>query len=144
MTANDQPEDITGREPRGWQEHVVANSRPQPAIPAVLTFFLLVLVPLMPAAAPAAEISTWQLWLIPAGVAISCGLAIAAGFCSVAPPLIWIVFAAWGLSLAERAGLPTLHTAIIYLGIVVATAMVFVQIWRIRTRRFVPTVVDTE
>jgi hypothetical protein len=135
---------MTEREPRGWQEHVVANCRPQPAIPAVLAFFVLVLIPLMPAAAPAAEISTWQLWLIPAGLAISCGLAIAAGFCSVAPPLIWIVFATWGLSLAERAGLPVVHMAIIYLGIAVAVIMVFVQIWRIRTRRFVPTVVDAE
>lgn len=138
----DQTEENTGREPHSWQEHVIANCRPQPAIPAVLAFFVLVLIPLMPAAQPGAEISAWQLWLIPIGVVVSCGLAIAAGFCSVAPPLIWMILAPWGLSLAERASLPTIHTTVMLVGMAAAVLMILVQIWRIRTRRFVPTVVE--
>lgn len=141
---NDQTERQIGREPRGWVEHVVANSRPQPAIPAVLAFFLLVLIPLMPAAAPGAALSTWQLWLIPIGSVVSCGLAIAAGLCSLAPPLIWIVFAGWALSLIQRADVPGIHSAILYAGIAAAVCTLFIQLWRIRTRGFVPTVVDAE
>ena len=141
---SDQTEEIAGREPHGWFEHVAANCRPQPAIPAVLAFFLLVLLPMMSASSVADGISTWQLWLITAGVVVSCGLAIAAGFCSLAPPVIWVVFAAWGLSLAGRAGLPVFHTAVIYLGMAVAAVVILIQLWRVRTRRFVPTVIDAE
>lgn len=140
----DQVEEPTGREPRGWHEHIVAHCRPQPAIPAVAAFFLLVLLPMMSAASPAAENSVWQLWLIPAGLVVSCGLAIAAGFCSLAPPLIWIACATWGLSLAERAGLPAFHVVLVYAGIAAAAVTVVIQLWRIQTRRFVPTVVDAE
>ena len=141
---SDLAEEMTGREPHGWFEHVVANCRPQPAIPAVLVFFLLVLLPMMSASPVVDDLSTWRLWLIPAGVVVSCGLAIAAGFCSLAPPIIWIVFAAWGLSLAGRAGLPVFHTTVFYLGMAVAAVMILIQIWRIRTRRFVPTVIDAD
>lgn len=98
---------------------------------------------LLPALAARGGISDWHLWLVAAGLIVSCGLAVAAGFCSLAPQVIWAVLAWWARALLERAGFPDLHTWLLYAGIVVAAVMVIAQLWRIQTRRFVPTIRQT-
>jgi hypothetical protein len=143
MTEPGQEQD-RGREPRGLREQVIANCRPRPAIPAVAALFLTVLLPAMSAVTAPDGALSWQLWMIPAGVVLSCALAIAAGFCSLAPQAIWLVGAAWALGLIERAGLPAWHAAIVYLGMAAAVAMIGFQIWRVRTRRFVATWIDED
>ena len=131
------------RSPATATEHLIANIRPQPAIPAVLAMLLMVLLPAMSAQS---GISDLHLWLVPAGLLISCGLAVAAGFCSLAPHVIWAFLAFWANTLLVRAGFPAWHTGLLYLMLAVAAVMFIVQLWRIRTRRFVPTIrtVDDE
>ena len=133
---------MTGRSPQTVLEQVLANCRPQPAIPAVLALLLMVLLPAMLAPSDPDQIGAWLLWLIPAGIAVSCGLAIAAGFCSLAPQAIWMVLAVWALSLIGRAGFPEIHSITVYAGMVAVFIMFAVQVWRIATRRFVPTMRD--
>jgi len=128
---------VTDRPPQTTAEHITANCRPQPAIPAVLAIFLLVLLPALSASG---GISDWHLWLVPVGLVVSCGLAIAAGFCSLAPHAIWAVLALWANTLLPRAGFPGIHTGLLYLCLAVTAVMFVVQLWRIKTRRFVPTI----
>jgi len=128
---------VTDRPPQTTAENITANCRPQPAIPAVLAIFLLVL---MPALSASNGLSDWHLWLVPVGLVLSCGLAIAAGFCSLAPHVIWVVLALWANTLLLRAGFPGFYTGLLYLGIAITAIMFIVQLWRIRTRRFVPTI----
>jgi len=132
------------RPPRTALEHIVANCRPQPAIPAVLSCLLLVLLPAMSVLPQPGVYSAWMAWLIPLGTVVSCGLAVAAGFCSLAPQFFWIVLAGWGLSLVERAQLPEIHRIVLLLGITAALLMVGVQLWRIVTHRFVPTLTEPD
>ena len=137
----DSPGEESGRPPATLAEHVVSNCRPQPAIPAVLVLFLMVLMPAMTLQASAAQ-GGWMVWVIAAGVVISCALAIAAGFCSFAPQALWIALALWAMQLFGRAGLPQALQQLLVTGIAVATLMIAVQAWRVATGRFVPTVVD--
>ncbi|HHQ13409.1 MAG TPA: hypothetical protein ENK16_00120, partial [Chromatiales bacterium] len=100
-TPESQPGDDGAREraPAGPVEIVLANFRPQPAIPAVLVFMLSVLIPILSLSPQggAASSSSVFMWLVPLGILASCGLAIAAGFCSFFPQTIWIVAAVWAL-----------------------------------------------
>jgi hypothetical protein len=41
-----------------------------------------------------------------------------------------------------RAGFPEPQISLLYFGLAVAAAMHFVQLWRIKTRRFVPSIRD--
>jgi len=132
-----------GRAPRGLREQVLANCRPRPAIPALVTLLLAVLLPAM-SALPAGNAGGLLIALLPVGTVLSCALAVGAGFCSLAPPALWLVGAGWALSLIGRAGLPGWQTGIVYACMVVAVTMIFVQLWRIRTGRFVPTIADGE
>ncbi len=132
---------MTAREPQTAVEHVTANVRPQPAIPAVMVMFLFVFLPALSAQA---GISDWQLWLVPAGVVASAGLAVAAGFCSLAPHVIWCLLAAWSNNVLARAEFPVWIHAVVYLCLTITAVMFFVQLWRIRTRRFVPTIRDPD
>ena len=79
------------RPPRTALEILTANSRPQPAIPAVL---VLLLCGLFAGYATQAGSSSVAAWALTAGLLLSCGLAVAAGFCSVFPTLAWIGLAA--------------------------------------------------
>ncbi len=133
---------MTAREPQSLTEHITANIRPQPAIPAVAVMFLLVLLPAL--SAQGSDGSDWQFWLVPAGLLASAGLAIAAGFCSLAPHIIWVLLGAWSSNLLARAAFPGWVFAVLYLCLCVTAAMFFVQLWRIRTRRFVPTIRERE
>lgn len=128
---------MNGRPPQTLTEQILANTRPQPAIPAVLALMLMVLLPAMSAGA---GVSAWHVWLLPVGVLVSAGLAVAAGFCSLAPQLIWLLLSLWGLTLVGRTELPVWHETIFYLAAIAVSAMFFIQLWRIITRRFVPTI----
>jgi len=128
------------RKPQGLREQFLANTRPTPAIPALATIFGLVLMPLFVTLKQPGDPATWLLWLTAVGLIVSCGLAIAAGFCSVAPPALWLLCAVWGLSLIERAGLPTVHSYLTYTCMLAAVGMLGVQIWRVQTGRFTPTI----
>lgn len=127
----------TERPPIGFSETALAHCRPQPAIPAVLSMLLLVLYPLISNAMAG---SGWLPLLVAAGTLVSCGLAIAAGFCSFFPPLIWLGLAGWCSTLPGFAALPGYNTVVLMLGAVCAVAMLGVQAQRVRSGQFVPTV----
>lgn len=135
-----------GRAPKGWLETAIANCRPQPAIPALLVLLLSVLLPLTsqtPADAPSADTASPLLLLVPVGILVSCGLAIAAGFCSLFPTAAWIGLGFWVLRFAQPDGpLPAYNVYVIGAGMLAAATMFLGQLWRIRTHRFVPTIRD--
>jgi len=134
------------RPPIGLVETLTANSRWQPAIPALLVLFMtlsFILVSAGQPRAPEAEAGIANL-LVPLALAVSCGLAIAAGFCSVFPTLSWIVVAAWALQRAAVGGLPVYSRWVLLAGIIAAMLMTFFQIWRVATGRFIPTVRVTD
>jgi hypothetical protein len=119
---------------------LTANSRPQPAIPALL---VLMICGLFAGAAVQAGSGSLAAWGLTAGLLASCGLAVAAGFCSVFPTLAWIGLA-W-LLLGSAAPELALHTRVaLGAGTFAAAAMTLVQVWRVRTGRFVPTITEDE
>lgn len=126
------------RPPRTRFEVITANSRPQPAIPAVL---VLMLCALLTGAAVQAGSASAVAWVLTLGVVASCALAVAAGFCSVFPTLAWIGLA-W-LLFGPRVPALALHTQLaLGAGTLAAVVMTLVQVWRVRTGRFVPTITD--
>lgn len=130
------------RDPETFGEMLLANFRPQPAIPALIVFVACILVSVMsrnPVAANGEGESVFLL-LIPVCFVVSCGLAVAAGFCSLFPQLAWIVIATWALKFTQSGLLPAYNRIVLLAGIGVATAMFFVQVWRVRTGRFRPTI----
>jgi hypothetical protein len=128
------------RPPDTIAETIVANCRPQPAIPAVLVLVLTLFY--ASARGGAVDVSVWSVAIVIGGLAVSCGLAIAAGFCSLFPPLVWIVVAALGLGpIGSMAG-SGLARATVFVGMVAAAAMAVAQVWRVRTGRFSPTIAD--
>ena len=126
------------RAPEGIAETVAAHLRPQPAIPAVIVFLLTLFVPVLAYDPAIADRSLWVL-LIPVGIAASCALAAAAGFCSFFPHLAWIAIAAWALKFAGGP-LPAYNRYVLFAGMFVTAVMVGVQGWRVRTGRFQPTI----
>jgi len=143
-----EPDSAEGRPPRGWLETLQANSRPQPAIPAVLVLLLSVMVPVMslePGAVPDHANASVVWLLLPVALLASCGLAIAAGFCSVFPQLIWIAIAAWALKFTAAGGpMPAYNRYVLIAGMLACGGMLLFQVHRVRTRRFVPTIRDPE
>lgn len=135
-----------GRPPRGLLETVTANCRPQPAIPAVLVLLLSVIIPVLgqgPGAPPAGADGSLLMLLVPVGLLASCGLAIAAGFCSLFPQAVWILIAGWALKFTVPGGpLPGYNAWVLRAGMAAAGVMLLVQLWRIATGRFVPTIQD--
>lgn len=137
----------THRPPRTASEALLANLRPQPAIPSMLAFVLCIMIPLMAtgSGAAAADSGSIFLLLIPVGITVSCGLAVAAGFCSLFPPLAWIGVAAWAFRFTQSGVWPGYNRVVLVAGIIVSAGMICVQIWRVRTGRFQPTVrIDPE
>ncbi len=131
----------TERAPAGLVEKLLANFRPQPAIPAVLVFMLSVLIPIVSLSRQgAASSDSVFMWLVPLGILASCGLAIAAGFCSFFPQTIWIAAAVWALRFTDNGPLPAYNRYVLIAGIVAAAIMIVVQAWRVYTGRFVPTI----
>jgi len=121
-------------------EILLANFRPQPAIPAVLVFLVAVLMPARLSGAQPSGPAPIVLWLVPAGILVSCGLAVAAGFCSLFPQLIWLAMAGWALTLVERGMLSPANRYFLYAGMSVAVAAFLLQVWRVRSGQFVPTI----
>lgn len=114
---------------------LAAHCRPQPAIPSVLLMMLT-----LAGASAAGSGGIWAGLLIGGGIVASCGLGIAAGFCSFVPPLAWLALAWLGQGLfAAAAGAPYTGYVLLACGIA-SVAMLGVQIWRVRTGRFVPTI----
>lgn len=126
------------RPPRTALEMFTANSRPQPALPAVL---VLLLCGLFAGFAVQAGSASAAAWALTAGLLVSCGLAIAAGFCSVFPTLAWIALAALLFNKSVAVLAPHSRFAL-GTGMLAAAAMTLVQVWRVRTGRFVPTISD--
>lgn len=127
------------RPPRTPLEIITANSRPQPAIPAIL---VLLLCGLFAGSAVQAGSASFAAWGLTVGLLASCGLAIAAGFCSVFPTLAWIGLA--GLLFRSSVAFLPVHSRVaLGVGMLAAAAMTVVQIWRVKTGRFVPTISDT-
>ncbi|MEO8443664.1 MAG: hypothetical protein ABI567_01525 [Gammaproteobacteria bacterium] len=125
------------RPPETALETITANCRPQPAIPAVL---VLMLCGLLARSAAQAGGDSLVAWALTAGLVVSCGLAIAAGFCSLFPTLAWMGLA-W-LLLRGGESLALHGQVAFWAGMVAAAGMTLLQVWRVRTRRFVPTIAD--
>jgi len=113
----------------------MAHCRPQPAIPAVLVLLLTFM--LATAVGRDAAAGGWLPWLIPLGVVGSAALAVAAGFCSLFPQFVWLVLIAAAL---PRLSVPAFTPYVVYVAMFAVVCMVGIQLWRIVTRRFVPTV----
>lgn len=128
------------RPPRSLIEHLAGNCRPWPALPAGLVLA----ISLMPVlrADGIGDTSAWLAIAVAGGLTLSCALAIAAGFCSLVPQAVWLAGAFWALSLLRQGLLPSWYEWVLYPGLVAVLAMIGIQIWRIITGRFVPTVVD--
>jgi hypothetical protein len=126
------------RAPVTFAESIVANLRPQPAIPALLVLLLTTMLAVF-SYDPAGSRSLLIL-LAPAGILASCGLAIAAGFCSLFPQAAWILVAAWALKFTTSGPLPPYNRFVIFAGMFACAVMMFVQVWRVRTGRFSPTI----
>lgn len=126
------------RAPRTPLEILTANCRPQPAIPAIL---VLLLCGLFAGSAVKAGGASFAAWALTAGLLVSCGLAVAAGFCSLFPTLAWIGLA-WLLFNSSMAVLAVHSRVALGAGMLAAAAMTLVQVWRVRTGRFVPTISD--
>lgn len=126
--------------PETLSETLLANFRPQPAIPALIVLVITILVPALSfvPGTVAGDGGSVFLLLIPVGIVVSCGLAVAAGFCSLFPQLAWIMLATWALKFTQSGPLPGYNRMVLLAGIVVAATMVVVQIWRVRTGRFQP------
>jgi hypothetical protein len=115
---------------------VLANCRPQPAIPALL-LLLLTLMMALPAAnqpQPGALIA----WGVPLGLLASAGLALAAGFCSFFPPFAWLALAWLASGRLGSIAAPLIEPAL-WAGSAIALLAVVIQTWRVATQRFVPT-----
>ncbi|MCL4721129.1 MAG: hypothetical protein KJ041_04075 [Gammaproteobacteria bacterium] len=116
---------------------LAAHFRPQPAIPAVFVMLLTLMGASTAAGAP--EAGVLVTWGIPLGILASCGLAVASGFCSFFPPLIWMALAAFGLGLIGRTPAAMAGSIALYIGLAAAVGTLALQFWRVRTGRFVPT-----
>lgn len=127
------------RTPRTPLEILTANCRPQPAIPAVL---VLLLCGLFAGSTVKAGGASFAAWALTAGLLVSCGLAVAAGFCSLFPTLAWMALA-WLLFSAVSEALAVHSRVALDAGMLAAAAMTLVQVWRVKTGRFVPTLPDT-
>ncbi len=132
---------VATRPPANWQEALIVNCRPQPAIPAVLIGMLALSFAVIlrdpQSGLPATGVAAVYVSL---GLGPSCGLAIAAGCCSLAPQAIWLALAFWGLNLTASGMLPAYNTYVLTAGMVAVVIMFVVQVWRIKTRRFVPSI----
>ncbi len=116
---------------------ILAHLRPQPAIPAV--FVLLLTSVLARMAMGTSEPGLLMTWGVPLGLIASAGLALAAGFCSFFPPLIWLVLAWWGPLAAPNPRIAALP-ATLWIATAVAVAALGIQAWRVSTGRFKPTI----
>jgi hypothetical protein len=124
-------------------ESLLANCRPQPAIPALLVLMLTLVFAASQSGPPGQDgIAAWPSWLVAAGIVLSCGLAIAAGFCSLFPPLAWIAVAWFGLGVIGRLPGHAYLRPVLFAGMAAAAAMIAVQVLRVRTGRFAPTIAD--
>ena len=143
-----EPVERQGRPPEGLRETLLANSRPQPAIPAVALLLLAIAIPVMslaPGETPNHENASLVWLLVPLAILASCGLAVAAGFCSVFPQLAWILIATWALKFTQIGGpLPGYNRYFLLVGMLACGLMFIYQVHRVRTGRFVPTVLDPE
>lgn len=138
-TGPDAPHEPEFREPVGLIESLTYNSRPQPAIPAMIVLLITIVLPVM-SYDPAATETSWTQWLIPFGLLASCGLAIAAGFCSFFPHIAWMLVAAWAMKFTAGGPLPAYNRYVLIAGMVAAAIMLAVQVWRVGTGRFTPTI----
>ncbi len=115
----------------------LAHLRPQPAIPSV--FVLLLTSVLARMAMGPAESGLLMTWGVPLGLIASAGLALAAGFCSFFPPLIWLALAWWGPLAVPNPKIPSLVITM-WIATAVAVAALGIQAWRVSTGRFKPTI----
>jgi hypothetical protein len=126
------------RAPENIVETIAANLRPQPAIPAVLVLLLTVMFAVFTYDPEGSR--SMLIFLATAGIFASCGLAIAAGFCSLFPQAAWILIAAWALKFTSSGPLPSYNRYVLFAGMFACGVMLVVQLWRVRTGRFAPTV----
>jgi hypothetical protein len=115
---------------------LLAHLRPRPAVPAV--FVLLLTSLLARTALGQTEPGLIAVWGVPIGLLASAGLALAAGFCSFFPPLIWLLLAWWG-PLAPPNASTGMQVIAFWFATALAVAGLGIQAWRVTTGRFIPT-----
>ncbi len=119
-------------------QKLLAHIRWQPAIPAIAVMLMMVMLPL--SVLGTGEVSRLLQIMIPIGIVLSCSLAVAAGFCSFAPQIIWGALAGICLSGLGDTAAPDFFSQLLLLGCAAVVIMIVVQFWRVRTGRFVATV----
>jgi hypothetical protein len=121
-----------------FRDRLLAHWRPQPAIPAVLVLLLTLMMAM--STARSGQTSVLMLWLIPAGVLASCGLAVAAGFCSFFPQSVWILLVVLQGQVLRAVPGNQWNDLAMKTGIALAVGGLVLQAWRVRTGKFVPTI----
>lgn len=115
---------------------LASHFRPRPAIPALLALLIGLMIALPAAGRP--DVGPLVAWGVPIALVVSAGLALAAGFCSFAPPMAWLAVVA----LASKPLLAVAGAGVrfaLLAGTALALAGVAIQGWRVATGRFVPT-----
>lgn len=132
------------RPPATLLESVTANFRPQPAIPAALVLMLALMFAMsLGTGHDGSGDPTTDTWIVVAGLVASCGLAIAAGFCSFFPPLAWLGVALLARDVIRHVPGSALAEAALVACAGASVVMLAAQAWRVRTGRFVPTISDS-
>lgn len=112
--------------PENTREKILYNLRPKPVFPALAAFvFSMMFFNENP--------------MVAAGILlVAYGLMVGAGFCSFFPQLFSIGFSFMLFDVAVKANAPAYINYVLYLGIVISIAMLFVQFKRVNSGKFVP------
>ncbi len=127
-----------GRLPETMGEAVAAHLRPRPALPAILVMFGAVYLPVLIGMEPSG--GSPSALFIAAGIVTSALLAGAAGLCSFMPPALWFGLAWWCRATVLGESLADYHLALLVIGQAAMVGVFFVQVWRVATGRFAPTI----
>jgi hypothetical protein len=112
--------------PENTQEKILYNLRPKPVLPALVAFvFSMMFFNENPMVAAVILLAAY-------------GLMVGAGFCSFFPQLFSIGFSFMLFDVAVKTNAPAYITYILYLGIAISLAMLFVQFKRVKSGKFVP------
>jgi hypothetical protein len=112
--------------PENTREKILYNLRPKPVLPALVAFvFSMMFFNENPMVAAVILLAAY-------------GLMVGAGFCSFFPQLFSIGFSFMLFDVAVKANAPAYITYILYLGIAISLAMLFVQFKRVKSGKFVP------
>jgi len=119
---------------------LLLHFRTRPAIPSLFVLFVAVLMPMMFADVGGKDLYGMRMAIVMTGLCGSTALAVGAGFCTLSVQLLWLALSPWVYSYFVRTSAPDYCLTIFYMCALAVVAMFFLQLWRIKTGKFVPTV----